>query len=1299
MKWKDYSFEYHFRVGTGTGDDDPIGLVFRFTNTSNYYIFWMCGIDHYSNCMNSRFDKFVNNVRTTLLSRDVKQHALYGWRKGVNYVLKVIVQGTKIQIFVDNNNLVDINDSSLSEGTFGPYSSSQDRTFFTNFKAVREVSEKGILKSSNFTGVFDTTYQQLAQVTVQSLLNTELTNWATQESFPLSALKIKDYTVEITNEDTMFEGMVSVDGKTPTPNDDKAHPYGRQKGGVLSYNVYRDGTKLTAAPVSQATYTDKYDVCKFTPGTKYKYEISTISPANQESDRSLPLELTLTNDKPSIKQPPEQKGFRDVQWTLDLQALVFDDAPISTLTLSTNSKYVTVTGTALKFLYPLNVSFTNEYVTVTVTDCHSEKATATFNVILVNRPPIITSEPVKTTPAKIMYQYKITATDPDGDNLSYKLIKAPPGAKIDATTGELTWITDEKNVGDHEFVVEVCDDAKPPECTQQTWKLNVYQGNQKPVISSQPPQTAYVGDGLVYGMTAQDPDTGDKHTWKIKQGPSGAQIDPATGQLTWTPDAKDADIEVNFEIEVCDDGTPRECDTQSFKLTPRQPCRIDNACKSDWICVPDAIQRWVCLPPGCAASSPSCANAANFCKDGLCISDRCLSATCAPDTACRPSDGKCVKPCAGVSCANDEYCADGECVKDPCASNGQSCPSGQICDHSSTSPQCIPDPCVQSACRHGRICDRGHCIDDPCGRMTCPDPTTQRCEAGQCVALRDCFVDIDCPNAEVCIGRKCRQPGCYQASEACSADQICRDSKCQANECPAPSGQACQGSQFCRPANNICVESCAPIKCADGERCVDGQCKADACHQVRCAGVEVCIEGKCESDHCANSNVCKAGRVCNPQSNGCTDDLCFGVQCPSADQTCRQGQCILRMCQFDRDCPGDQWCINQACIIPKCTQNQNCATGEICHAGKCIADPCANVTCPPSQFCKSGQCTDSCAGVFCDPKQICRAGKCQADPCADIQCGQDEICTNGKCVADLCKSQSDPCKGGRTCSVDSCRNDPCANISCPSGQQCKAGECIGDRACNFDADCPSNGVCIGQICREPGCYKSANCTQKQLCLEAKCLDNPCANGKSCEQDQICRPADGQCVPLCPYCSAGEHCIQGSCVPDPCASIKCEDGEICEDGKCLKTLCADQITPACRYQRTCSSKGCFDDLCAGMVCPTGSVCRKGQCQSTTPAAEPSVEPTIEPTTEPVEPPDASSPEIPTDLISSDMDSADHTEIKEISVSKDQTQAQDMVTSVGGGCSCNLTPSAPLSLLALMFIFFIALLPRPTKKLKD
>ena len=112
---------------------------------------------------------------------------------------------------------------------------------------------------------------------------------------------------------------------------------------------------------------------------------------------------------------------------------------------------------------------------------------------------------------------------------------------------------------------------------------------------------------------------------------------------------------------------------------------------------------------------------------------------------------------------------------------------------------------------------------------------------------------------------------------------------------------------------------------------------------------------------------------------------------------------------------------------------------------ECLGDPCTAVTCEAGQFCRGGQCIDSCAQISCGLYQTCIDGTCECtvgevdgeckpDPCTDVDCPNGQRCEDGACIEDRCAEVE--CQEGEYCVDGFCRYDDCASVACPQGQEC-----------------------------------------------------------------------------------------------------------------------------------------------------------------------------------------------------------------------------------------------------------------------
>jgi len=101
-------------------------------------------------------------------------------------------------------------------------------------------------------------------------------------------------------------------------------------------------------------------------------------------------------------------------------------------------------------------------VEVTPSDQTSKgKSRLSAPITIMNSPPRITSAPPSIF-ERGRYVYSVTASDPDGDPLTYALETAPPGMKIDQVSGRIEWPLTSKLVGHHKIRVTATDneDAK-----------------------------------------------------------------------------------------------------------------------------------------------------------------------------------------------------------------------------------------------------------------------------------------------------------------------------------------------------------------------------------------------------------------------------------------------------------------------------------------------------------------------------------------------------------------------------------------------------------------------------------------------------------------------------------------------------------------------------------------------------------------------------------------------------------------------------------------------------------------------
>lgn len=150
-----------------------------------------------------------------------------------------------------------------------------------------------------------------------------------------------------------------------------------------------------------------------------------------------------------------------------------------------------------------------------------------------NSAPVFTSTAPTAAVVGQLYSYQATASDANGDPLTWSLGIAPSGMSVNAS-GLVSWTPSAGQVGSHNVSLSANDGQAS---TAQSWTVNVSAaggGNQPPVITSSAPTTATEGQLYSYQAAASDPN-GDTLTWTLTTKPTGMTVGASTGLVQWTP--------------------------------------------------------------------------------------------------------------------------------------------------------------------------------------------------------------------------------------------------------------------------------------------------------------------------------------------------------------------------------------------------------------------------------------------------------------------------------------------------------------------------------------------------------------------------------------------------------------------------------------------------------------------------------------------------------------------------------------------------------------------------------------------
>jgi len=175
----------------------------------------------------------------------------------------------------------------------------------------------------------------------------------------------------------------------------------------------------------------------------------------------------------------------------------------------------------------------------------------------VNNPPVLSFIGNQSTPENQTLSFTISASDPDGDTLTYAAANLPAGAAFNPETRTFSWTPDYDDAGNYENVeFSVMDNGSPMEVDAELITITVGDINRAPVILSPGAQELLEEETLQFTVSAIDPDS-DSFSLAASNLPQGATFDPQTGLFTWTPSLSQEGI-YTVTFTATDTGTPSE---------------------------------------------------------------------------------------------------------------------------------------------------------------------------------------------------------------------------------------------------------------------------------------------------------------------------------------------------------------------------------------------------------------------------------------------------------------------------------------------------------------------------------------------------------------------------------------------------------------------------------------------------------------------------------------------------------------------------------------------------------------------
>lgn len=199
-----------------------------------------------------------------------------------------------------------------------------------------------------------------------------------------------------------------------------------------------------------------------------------------------------------------------------------------------------------------------------------------------NNAPTISGTPATSVYESSAYSFTPSASDSDGDTLTYSIINRPSWATFNTTNGALSGTPSAADVGTYNNIVISVSDGTAS-ASLNAFSISVLaQGstNTPPTISGSPATSVYENAAYSFAPTASDND-GDTLTFSITNRPSWASFSTTSGLLSGTPSSSDIGTYSNIVISVSD-GTASASLTAFSISVNAQPTQSTGSATINW---------------------------------------------------------------------------------------------------------------------------------------------------------------------------------------------------------------------------------------------------------------------------------------------------------------------------------------------------------------------------------------------------------------------------------------------------------------------------------------------------------------------------------------------------------------------------------------------------------------------------------------------------------------------------------------------------------------------------------------------
>ncbi|XXF30830.1 tandem-95 repeat protein [Vibrio sp. SCSIO 43086] len=266
------------------------------------------------------------------------------------------------------------------------------------------------------------------------------------------------------------------------------------------------------------------------------------------------ITVNNVNDSPVITGTPSAQVDEDSVYQFVPAAL--DDDPADTLTylIANKPPWATFDKTTGALSGTPSNSDVGTYpdIVISVSDGTISSSLSAFSITVnnVNDAPVISGSPATQVNEDSTYLFTPQVSDVDSQAFTFSIVNKPSWASFDSSTGTLSGTPDNGDVGKYQGIVISVSDGLTTTMLNR-FSIVVNNINDAPVISGTPALTVNEGSTYSFALQASDVDSSSL-SFSIRNKPSWATFDRATGLLSGTPENEHVGSTNNIVISVSD---------------------------------------------------------------------------------------------------------------------------------------------------------------------------------------------------------------------------------------------------------------------------------------------------------------------------------------------------------------------------------------------------------------------------------------------------------------------------------------------------------------------------------------------------------------------------------------------------------------------------------------------------------------------------------------------------------------------------------------------------------------------------